>query len=193
MSRVSAGDVAGQPYYTMPFVEGESLRAKLLHGALPIAQTVSILRDVARVLEYAHTKGITHRDIKPDNILLAGMSAVIADFGVATALSEAAVASPLTSIGVALGTPAYMAPEQSAADPLTDSRADIYAFGVVAYEMLAGHVPFAGRNTQATMAAHATEAPTPVSALREATPPRLAELVMQCLAKRPATGHRMRA
>src|SRR5437868_5416770 len=169
----------------MPFVDGESLGAKLGRGELSIAETISILRDVARALEFAHSKGVTHRDVKPDNVLLAGASAVIIDLGVAKAISDAALGGPLTSIGVALGTPAYMAPEQAAADPSTDVRADIYAFGAMAYEMLAGHSPFAGRSTQGMLAAHATEMPPPIAALRSATPPQLAELVMHCLEKRP--------
>src|SRR6185295_17305685 len=148
----------------------ESLRARLSHGELPIAEATSVLRDVARALAYAHGKGVAHRDIKPDNVLLAGGLAVITDFGVAKALSEAVVGGPLTSIGVALGTPAYMAPEQAAADPATDLRADIYAFGVMAYELLAGHVPFAGRSAQAMLAANATEAPQSIALLRAATP-----------------------
>jgi eukaryotic-like serine/threonine-protein kinase len=183
---LAAGETDGLPYYTMPFVEGESLRAKLARGELPVGETVSILRDVARALEFAHSKGVTHRDIKPDNVLLAGTSAVVTDFGVAKALSDATDSGPLTSVGVALGTVGYMAPEQAAADPSTDSRADIYSLGAMAYEMLAGHPPFAGRGLQATMAAHATEAPTPLVSLRPAVPPQLADLVMRCLAKRPA-------
>ncbi|MEP6495280.1 MAG: protein kinase [bacterium] len=182
---LSTGEVDGQPYYIMPFVDGESLRAKVAHGELSVPATISILRDVARALECAHAKGVAHRDIKPDNILLAGTTAVITDFGIAKALSEAVIGEPLTSIGVSLGTPAYMAPEQAAADPSTDLRADIYAFGVVAYEMLAGHTPFSGRGTQATMAAHATETPPGIVGLRPTTPPVLAELVMRCLEKRP--------
>jgi len=182
---LSAGEIDGLPYYTMPFVDGESLRAELAHGELPIPETISILRDVAKALEYAHGKGIAHRDIKPDNVLLAGTSAVIADFGVAKAISDATAGGALTSVGVALGTPAYMAPEQAAADPATDHRADYYAFGAMAYEMLAGHPPFAGRNTQATLAAHATEAPPSIAFLRPATPAPLAALVMRCLEKRP--------
>ena len=164
---------------------GESLRARLSHGELPIAEAISVLRDVARALAYAHEKGVAHRDIKPDNVLLAGGLAVITDFGVAKALSEAVAGGPLTSIGVALGTPAYMAPEQAAADPATDLRADIYAFGAMAYELLAGHVPFAGRSAQAMLAAHATEAPRSIALLRPATPELLADLVMRCLEKRP--------
>jgi serine/threonine protein kinase len=183
---LAAGETDGLLYYTMPFVEGESLRAKLARGELPIGETISVLRDVARALEFAHSKGVTHRDIKPDNVLLAGTSAVVTDFGVAKALSDATDSGPLTSVGVALGTVGYMAPEQAAADPATDSRADIYSLGAMAYEMLAGHPPFAGRGLQATMAAHATEAPTPLVSLRPAAPPQLADLVMRCLAKRPA-------
>jgi serine/threonine-protein kinase len=182
---LSAGEIEGLPYYTMPFVDGESLRAKLSHGELPIAETISILRDVAKALEYAHGKGVAHRDIKPDNVLLAGTSAVIADFGVAKAISDATASRTLTSVGVALGTPAYMAPEQAAADPATDHRADYYAFGAMAYEMLAGHPPFAGRSTQATLAAHAAETPPSIASARPATPAALADLVMRCLEKRP--------
>ena len=183
---LAAGEVDGQPYYTMPFVEGESLRARLSHGELPIAETISILRDVARALEYAHGKGVTHRDIKPDNVLLAGRSAVVTDLGVAKAISDAAATSgTMTSAGVALGTPTYMAPEQASADPATDHRADIYAFGMMAYEMLAGHAPFAGRSMQAVLAAHAVEVPTDIAVVRPATPTRLAELVMRCMAKKP--------
>ncbi|MEO7770930.1 MAG: protein kinase [Gemmatimonadaceae bacterium] len=183
---LSAGEVDGLPYYVMPYVGGDSLRSVLAHGEMPIAQTISVLRDVARALEFAHGKSTTHRDIKPDNVLLAGTSAVITDFGIAKALSEATSGGPLTSVGVALGTPAYMAPEQAAADPATDHRADIYAFGAMAYEMLAGHPPFAGRSAQGMLAAHATEAPPAITALRPTAPPRLAELVMRCLEKRPA-------
>jgi len=182
---LSAGEIDGLPYFTMPFVDVESLRTRLSHGELPIADVVSILRDVGRALEYAHSKGVAHRDIKPDNVLLAGTSAVIADFGVAKAISDATVTGALTSVGIALGTPAYMAPEQGAGDPATDVRADYYAFGAMAYEMLAGHAPFAGRSPQAMLAASATETPQSIAALRPATPPALANLVMRCLEKRP--------
>lgn len=185
VSLLAAGEVDGQPYYTMPYVEGDSLRATLARGELSIAATISILRDIAKALEYAHAKGIAHRDVKPDNVLLAGTSAMLADLGVAKAISDAAVEHGLTSVGVSVGTPAYMAPEQAAADPATDLRADIYAFGAVAYEMLAGHAPFAGRSPQAMLAAHATESPRSIAALRPATPARLADLVMRCLEKRP--------
>ena len=146
------------------------------------------MRDVASALAYAHAKGVVHRDIKPENILLADGSATVADFGVAKALaaSQTNPGSGLTSVGMALGTPAYMAPEQAAGDARTDHRADIYALGVVAYEMLTGHHPFAGRSPQATMAAHMTETPAPVEQARQSTPPALAQLVQRCLAKSAA-------
>jgi serine/threonine-protein kinase len=183
---LSAGELGGVPYYTMPFVEGESLRARLARGELPVADTISILRDVAKALEYAHAKGVAHRDIKPDNVLLAGTTAVVSDFGVAKAISQAATeGGSLTSVGIALGTPAYMAPEQGAGDPSADFRVDCYAFGAMAFELLAGHPPFAGRSIQAMLAAHATETPPSIAALRPATPPALADLAMRCLEKRP--------
>ena len=185
---LSAGDANGLPWFSMPYVEGESLRTRLGRGELPVAEAVRTMRDVASALAYAHTKGVAHRDIKPENILLAGGSATVADFGVAKAI-EAAQTTPgssLTSVGMALGTPAYMAPEQAAGDERTDHRADIYALGVVAYEMLAGHHPFAGRSPQATMAAHMTETPAPVEHIRQSTPPALAQLVQRCLAKSAA-------
>jgi TolB-like protein len=185
---LSAGEANGLPWFSMPYVEGESLRARLGRGELPVAEAVRTLRDVASALAYAHAKGIVHRDIKPENILLADGSAAVADFGVAKAL-EAAQTTPgssLTSVGMALGTPAYMAPEQAVGDVHTDHRADLYALGVMAYEMLAGRHPFAGRSPQATMAAHMTETPAPVEQIRQSTPPLLAQLVTRCLAKNAA-------
>ena len=184
---LSAGEVGGLPYFTMPYVEGESLRARVAHGELPVGEAVAILRDVAKALDYAHSKGVVHRDIKPDNVLLTGGSAAVTDFGVAKALAQSTQGgATLTAMGVALGTPAYMAPEQAAADPATDHRADIYALGATAYEMLAGHPPFAGRPAQQMLAAHATEIPLALGRLRPALPPALSALVMSCLEKRAA-------
>jgi serine/threonine-protein kinase len=183
---LSAGEADGLPYYTMPFVEGETLRARLTRsGQCSIAETLRVLREVASALAHAHRKGVVHRDIKPENILLTEDHAVITDFGVAKALSDAA-STGLTSVGVTLGTPAYMAPEQAAADPATDHRADLYALGLVAYEMLAGQGPFAGKAPQAMIAAQVIETPEPVGHRRAAIPNALAALTMQCLAKHPA-------
>jgi eukaryotic-like serine/threonine-protein kinase len=187
----AAGEVAGLPFYTMPLVEGESLRARLAAGgALPQHEVVSILRDVARALAYAHARGIVHRDIKPDNVLLSGGAAVVTDFGIAKALSAARHTAPggevtgtLTAVGTSIGTPAYMAPEQAAGDPHTDHRADIYALGIVAYEMLAGQTPFAGRTPQSLLAAQMAERPEPVTQRRPDCAPTLGKLVMHCLEK----------
>jgi tetratricopeptide (TPR) repeat protein len=185
----STGELDGLPYYTMPYVEGESLRARLGRGVVPIAEVVSILRDVSRALAYAHEHGVVHRDIKPDNVLLSGHTAVVTDFGIAKAIAAAAELPPsatLTQLGTAVGTPAYMAPEQAAGDPATDHRADIYAVGCMAYELLAGHAPFAGLPPHKLLAAHMSDTPTPVAELRADCPPALASLVEQCLEKDPA-------
>lgn len=185
---LSAGELEGLPYFTMPYVAGLSLRARLASGELPLADVLWILRDVAKALGYAHKHGVVHRDIKPDNVLLNEDAAVVTDFGVAKALTAASArgAGTMTSLGVALGTPAYMSPEQAAAAPTVDHRADIYALGVVAYEMIAGHTPFAGRSPQQMLAAHSVEMPEPVAKLRPAVSPALASLVMRCLEKSPA-------
>ncbi|MFI5281270.1 MAG: protein kinase, partial [Gemmatimonadales bacterium] len=149
---------------------------------------VRLLREVASALSYAHEHGVVHRDIKPDNILLSGGSAMVTDFGVAKALSASsnAGAGSLTSLGVALGTPAYLSPEPARADPLIDHRADVYSFGAMAYELLTGSPMFAGRTPQAMLAAHVTEAPHAVTERRANIPPPLAQLVMRCLEKRAA-------
>ena len=183
----------GVPYYTMPFVRGESLRARLTAGQVPRAEAAAILRDVARALQYAHEHGVVHRDIKPENILLSSQTAMVTDFGIAKALraareegrqtSDATQGSALTSIGMSLGTPAYMAPEQAAGDTAVDHRADIYAWGVVAWELLAGRHPFADRTTaQRLIAAHISEKPPQLTKV----PAALARLVMRCLEKDPA-------
>jgi eukaryotic-like serine/threonine-protein kinase len=185
---LTAGETEGLPYYTMPFVDGESLRVRLGRlSALPVGDVVRVLRDVVGALAYAHEQGVVHRDIKPENVLLTRQHALVADFGVAKALSASVAGTGgLTGTGIALGTPDYIAPEQAAADPATDGRADLYAVGAMAYEMLTGTPPFPGRTVQATLHAHATEAVPPVSEQRPTTPPALADLVMRCLEKRPA-------
>ena len=183
---LTAGDVDGTPYYTMPFVEGESLRAKLnREGALSVAEAVHILRDVARALQYAHEHGVIHRDIKPDNVLLAGASATVADFGIAKAVSASRTEAnaTLTSAGTSIGTPAYIAPEQAAGDVNTDHRADLYAFGCMAYELLCGETPFHGLPPQKQFVAHMAERPVPIGERRPDAPRTLADLVMRCLEK----------
>ena len=173
-------------YYAMPLVEGETLRSRLKRaGELPIADTIRILRDIADALEYAHKQGAAHRDIKPDNILLSGNHALLTDFGIAKAVIEAGDVN-LTAVGVAIGTPAYMSPEQAMGSETTDQRADIYALGVVAYEMLAGMTPFFGTSPQQMMAAQISEPAAPITRYRPNVPPVLAAVIMRCLEKRPA-------
>jgi eukaryotic-like serine/threonine-protein kinase len=187
---LSSGEINGTPYFTMPFVEGESLRARLGRvGELPIPEALKILREVASAISYAHKHGVVHRDIKPDNVMLSDEFALVTDFGVAKALSASTKpfeAQTLTGLGITLGTPAYMSPEQATADPSVDHRADIYAFGVMAYEMVTGSLPFTGRSTQATLTAHAIEKPDPIERRRPGIPPALGALIMRCLEKRPA-------
>jgi serine/threonine protein kinase/tetratricopeptide (TPR) repeat protein len=195
---LSAGQAGDLLYYSMPLVEGESLRARLAReGELPVPEAIRVLRDVVDALSYAHRHGVIHRDIKPDNVLLSGYPprdqsaagayhALVTDFGVAKALDEATHLSSLTATGLALGTPAYMAPEQAAADPHTDQRADIYAVGALGYEILAGRPPFTGPSPQAVIAAQLTQAPAPLAESRASVPPALAAVVMRCLEKRPA-------
>ena len=174
-------------FYVMPYVEGASLRERLeREGALPVPDAVRILRDVADALAEAHRHRVVHRDIKPENIMLSGRHALVADFGVAKAVSEATDAHTLTSVGVAIGTPAYMSPEQATADPATDHRADLYALGVLGYELLAGRPPFQHATMQGLIAAHVTTPPEPLASHRPSVPPALAAVIMKCLEKRAA-------
>jgi serine/threonine-protein kinase len=186
----------GIPYYTMPFVRGQSLRTRMRElGTLPVRQAISILRDIARALNYAHAEGVIHRDIKPENVLLSGDAAVVTDFGIAKAISIAQTATPesgehtpatLTQAGISVGTPAYMSPEQAAGDA-ADHRADIYSWGILAYELLAGVHPFADKGAAAQMmAAHVSQMPGPLSTESGRIPAALADLVMKCLSKNPA-------
>ena len=186
----STGEISGLPFFTMPFVEGDSLRVHLAkQGEFPLPECVRILRDVATALAYAHRQGVVHRDIKPENVLLTSGSAVVTDFGVSKALSASTTEAGdnnLTTRGMAVGTPAYMSPEQAAADPGIDHRSDIYSWGILAYEMIAGQPPFAGRGPGALIAAQIAEAPEPIDRRRPTMPHGLSVLVMRCLAKRPA-------
>jgi serine/threonine-protein kinase len=163
----------------------------MMRGPLSVRETVNILKDVTRALVFAHGRGVIHRDIKPDNVLLASGAAVVTDFGVAKALSDARQtgnrpqSATITGVGMSPGTPAYMAPEQAAADPKTDHRADLYSLGILAYEMLAGTPPFHGRTPQALLAAQLSEPPPPLSSRRYDVPKLLSDLINQCLEKDP--------
>jgi tetratricopeptide (TPR) repeat protein len=186
---LSSGDASGLPWFTMPYVEGESLRARLGRGPLSTTEAVNVLRDVARALAFAHARGVVHRDIKPDNVLLSEGSATVTDFGIAKAISAARTGGggeTLTIAGTSIGTPAYMAPEQAAGDPNIDHRSDIYAFGCMAYEVLTGRPPFTGQSPAKLLGAHLGERPRDVRELRADTPEPLAALVMQALEKDPA-------
>ncbi|MGH7562652.1 MAG: protein kinase domain-containing protein [Gemmatimonadales bacterium] len=173
-------------YYVMPYVEGESLAQRLTReGQLPIDEALDVTRQVAAALQHAHTHGIVHRDIKPGNILLSAGHAFVADFGIAYALEESG-GERLTSAGFALGTPAYMSPEQSIGAGKLDGRADIYSLGCVLYEMLAGDPPFSGRSAQAVLARHSVERVPSVRAVRDTVPPALEHAIRRALAKSPA-------
>jgi tetratricopeptide (TPR) repeat protein/tRNA A-37 threonylcarbamoyl transferase component Bud32 len=182
-----SGEADGFLYYVMPYEKGQSLRDKLAkEGELPITEAVRILKEVVDALAHAHEQGVVHRDIKPDNVLLSGRHALVTDFGVAKAVSDATGHDKLTTAGVALGTPAYMAPEQATAHEHIDHRADIYAVGALAYELLTGRPPFLGTTPQMVLSAHVTERAEPVSKYRDTVPAALDQLVMKCLEKKPA-------
>ncbi|HYP59626.1 MAG TPA: protein kinase [Thermomicrobiales bacterium] len=173
-------------YYVMPLVEGESLRDRLRREKqLPLDDALRIAREVADALSYAHGHGVIHRDIKPENILLESSHALVADFGIARAVS-AAGADRLTDTGLALGTPAYMSPEQAAGDRDVDGRSDLYALGCVLYEMLAGQPPFSGPTVQSIAHQHLTATPPPITQLRPAVPGMVAAALERALAKNPA-------
>ncbi|MGE5803545.1 MAG: protein kinase domain-containing protein [Gemmatimonadota bacterium] len=184
---LTAGSDGDLLYYIMPHIEGRSLGARLREQReLTLGETLRVLRDVCDALAYAHAQHIVHRDIKPDNILLSGKHALVTDFGVAKAVQASTGTTALTSVGLALGTPAYMAPEQAAGDPNTDHRADIYAVGALAYEALTGRIPFTGPSVQAILAAKLTHQPDPITKHTAGVPAPVAELLMRCLAKDPA-------
>jgi len=189
---LSAGHAGPHLYYTMPFVDGESLRERMnRERPMAFADITTILEEVSGALAYAHDEGIVHRDIKPENVMFFHGQAVVLDFGIGKALISASTTETeaeimhITQVGMSLGTPTYVAPEQAAADPALDHRADLYALGVVAYEMITGHPPFAGRTPQAVIEAHAKQMPEPITARRPDVPRHLASIVMRTLAKRP--------
>jgi TolB-like protein/tetratricopeptide (TPR) repeat protein len=187
-----SGAAAGRLFYVTPYVDGQSLRDRLAEGVrLPLDSVLLVLRDVARALSYAHRQGVIHRDIKPANILITrDGDALVSDFGVAKALAAATGSADtpdvdLTDGALVIGTPAYMAPEQAVGSPTIDHRADLYALGIVAYELFTGATPFAGRSRQELLAAHLSEPPAPVAADHPEVPAALADLVDRLLAKRP--------
>ncbi|QJR37819.1 serine/threonine-protein kinase [Gemmatimonas groenlandica] len=179
-------------WYSMPYIEGQTLRELLVRrGAPPYAEAIRLLREMALALAYAHARGVVHRDIKPENVLLNDGIAMISDFGVAKALDDASDAAlrtgrRVTTVSTVLGTPDYMSPEQIGAAHVVDHRADLYAFGCVAYELLTGAPPFARSSLRATLAAQLAEAPVPIRQQRPELPQPIADMVMRCLAKNPA-------
>jgi TolB-like protein len=189
MTVLDSGESAGHLWFTMPYIEGESLRDRLRRERqLPIADAVRLTREAALALDFAHRQGVVHRDIKPENILLVDGQALVADFGIARAMSggHAGDEERLTGTGLALGTPAYMSPEQSVGDKNLDARTDIYSLGTVLYEMLAGETPFSAPTAQAMIARRITETPRPLRQVRETVPEAVAQAVSRALAKAPA-------
>ena len=187
---LKAGELDGLPYFVMPYVDGESLDVTLhRRHTLGVREALGITKDVARALAFAHERNVVHRDIKPGNILLASGSATVTDFGVAKALSSARRSGEkgagLTNTGMSLGTILYMAPEQAAGDPDIDGRADIYALGATAYEMLSGAAPFAQLNPREMLTARLTLPPEPLSSVRKDVPPGFERLIARCLAINP--------
>ncbi|HEY4216120.1 MAG TPA: serine/threonine-protein kinase [Gemmatimonadaceae bacterium] len=184
---LSAGEQGDLLWYTMPYIEGESLRAALERKRhFTVREVMRLLHDIVDALAFAHERGVVHRDIKPANILTQGAHALVTDFGVAKALSASMPVTGLTSAGIAIGTPAYMAPEQLAGDASADQRVDIYAVGLLAYELVTGVSPFTGPSPRETLAAQLTRDPQPLHELSAEVPRSLSTLIMRCLAKDPA-------
>jgi serine/threonine protein kinase/tetratricopeptide (TPR) repeat protein len=186
LTLIDSGESDGVLWYVVPFIRGESLRQRLdRERQLRVDEALSITRNVASALDYANRQGIVHRDVKPENILLHEGEAMLADFGIALALREAA-GERLTGTGMSVGTPQYMSPEQAAAEPQLDARSDVYSLGAVLYEMLAGEPPFTGATGQAVIAKLMTSTPPPLVALRSAIPQGVSQAVARALAKVPA-------
>ena len=182
-----SGDADGLLYYVMPYVEGESLRDRLRRERqLPVNEALGIAREVADALAHAHERELIHRDIKPENILLEGGHALVADFGIARVVGSAATKDLTTATGLAIGTPAYMSPEQALGDTAVDARSDVYALGCVLYEMLAGEPPYTGPTPQAIMARRLSEPVRSLRTVRDTVPEQLEQAVMRALARVPA-------
>lgn len=181
-----SGEVEGRLFYVMPYIKGESLRARLIRERqLPVEDTVRIAVGVLNALEYAHQHGVIHRDLKPENILLENGEPLVADFGISLAVKQAA-AERMTGIGVTLGTPRYMSPEQAVADPVIDRRTDIFSFGGIVYEMLTGDSPYDARSPQAVYARMLMERPRAIRSIRPAVPEYIEAAVMRALEQLPA-------
>jgi serine/threonine-protein kinase len=182
---LDSGESHGLFYYVMPFVEGESLRSRLdRDGQLPVDEAIAITCDVADALSHAHSHGIIHRDIKPDNILIHGGHAVVADFGIARLVNDPGTAQKLTMTGMSVGTAAYMSPEQAVGEKV-DARSDVYSLACMLYELLAGEPPFTGPNAMAIMARHTMEMPRSIRVVRQSVPPEIEETVLHALEKAP--------
>jgi len=180
-----SGEAAGQLWFTMPYVEGESLRGRIFREKqLPVDEALRIAREVAEALDYAHHHGVIHRDVKPENILLTGSHALVADFGIARALGGSE--QPLTATGVAIGTPAYMSPEQASGTRDLDARTDVYSLGCVLFEMLAGEPPYTGPTAQAIIARALTETPRPIRPMRRGVPEALDAVIAKAMVATPA-------
>jgi serine/threonine-protein kinase len=183
---IDSGEADGLLYYVMPFVAGESLRARLgREGQLPVDEALRLAREVASALDYAHRQGVVHRDIKPENTLLQDGAALVADFGIALAVEEAG-GHRMTQTGMSLGTPAYMSPEQAMGERKIGPRSDVYALGAMTFEMLAGEPPFTGPSSQAIVAKVLTEQPPPLRAKRPSVPPAAEAAILTALQKLPA-------
>lgn len=181
-----SGEAGGVLYFVMPFISGESLRDRLdREQQLPVPDAIRIICEVADALQYAHGRGIIHRDIKPENILLEQGHAIVADFGIARAVSQAGTAK-LTETGMSIGTPSYMSPEQAAGSSNVDARSDLYSLGCMLYELLAGQPPFQGPNTMAVLAKHAMEPPPSIQVVRQSVPDEIEDAIFQALEKTPA-------
>ncbi len=181
-----SGEADGFLYYVTPYIEGESLRDRLARERqLPIEDAVAITRQVVSALSHAHSHDVVHRDIKPENILLQGEEVMVADFGIARAIT-AAGGEKLTETGIAVGTPAYMSPEQAMAEPTLDGRSDVYSLGCVLYEMLAGEPPYTGPTAGAILARRLTDPVPPLHTVRETVPAKVERAIEKALAKVPA-------